>query len=282
MKILIIGAHQDDNEFRCGGITKKYRDLGHEVQFLSVCNGCGGHHIMTPEETSAKRAQESAQVAELLGIKYDIWSDIDDCSIVPDLAMRRRMISYIRNYSPDLIITHRTNDYHADHRAVAQLVQDAAYLLIVPHECPDAPAMKKMPVIMFNVDAFKNPEFKADVVVDIDDVVDVKLQCAHLNECQVYEWLPYSKGETVPERKEDRFEWLKGMNITAETTDEEVLAAKRGYAVRFAKVAARFRKELIEKYGEEKGSKVRYAEAFMLSEYGTQLTEETKNELFPF
>ncbi|MEE1042712.1 MAG: hypothetical protein UH854_01990, partial [Clostridia bacterium] len=75
---------------------------------------------------------------------------------------------------------------------------------------------------------------------------------------------------------------LKGMNITSETTDEEVLGAKSGYAVRYAKTAARFRKELIERYGAEKGSKIRYAEAFEVCEYGNPLTEELKNKLFPF
>ena len=34
-----------------------------------------------------------------------------------------------------------------------------------------------------------------------------------------------------------------------ETTDEEIMAATHGYSVRFAKVAARFRKELIARYG---------------------------------
>ena len=54
------------------------------------------------------------------------------------------------------------------------------------------------------------------------------------------------------------------------------------YALRYAKVAARFRKELIATYGRKRGKKVRFAEAFMLSEYGTPLTEETKKMLFPF
>lgn len=117
----------------------------------------------------------------------------------------------------------------------------------------------------------------------MDDEIDTKLQIAHLNKCQVYEWLPYTKGYTdVPETDEERFEWLKGMNITADTTDEEVMAAKKGYAVRYAKVAARFRKELIEKYGQEKGSKIRYAEAFQVSEYGSPLTVELKEKLFNF
>ena len=281
MKILFIGAHQDDNEFRCGGIAYKYVQMGHEVRFLSACNGCGGHHIMSPEETTKRRAGESAAVAKLLGIRYDIW-DIDDCSITADLSTRRKLIRYIREFSPDLVITHRTNDYHADHRAVAQLMQDAAYMLVVPHECADTPAMRKMPVIMFYEDYFKQPEFDPAVVIDIDDAIDIKLQIAHLNVSQVYEWLPYEKGETVPENEEERFEWLKGMNVTENTTDEEILKAPRGYAVRFAKPAACFRKELIERYGTERGTKIRYAEAFGLSEYGAQLTEDLMRKLFPF
>ena len=281
MKILMIGAHQDDNEFRCGGLAAKLVRRGHDVRFLSLCNGCGGHHIMTPEETTARRATESAAVAELLGVTYDVW-DIDDCSIEPDLATRRRLIRYVRQYSPDVIITHRQNDYHADHRAAGILMQDASYMLIVPHECPDVPAMKKTPVILYNEDNFKNPVFTPDVLVDVTDEFDIKMKIADLNVSQVYEWLPYTNGHEVPEGKEERFEWLKGMNITDETTDEEILAATRGYAVRFAKTAARFRKELIERMGEEKGRAVRYAEAYELCPYGGPLTDEIRKEVFEF
>ncbi len=283
MKILMIGAHQDDNEFRCGGLAHKYVKLGHDVTFLSVCNGCGGHHIMSPEETTAARAKESAAVARLLDITYDVW-DIPDCNVVADLETRKRMIRYIRNISPDLIISHRTNDYHADHRAVGQLIQDASYLLTVPNECSDVPAMRFMPVIMYNEDKFKYPPFEADIVLDMDDEIDTKLKIADLNVSQVYEWLPYNDGEDndVPSDPAERFEWLKGMKITTDTTDEEIMAAPRGYAVRFAKTAARFRKQLIERYGEEKGNKIRYAEAFQICEYGMQPDEKMKKIMFPF
>ena len=281
MKILMIGAHQDDNEFRCGGLAYKYVQMGYEVRFLSMCNGNGGHHIMTPEETSARRYQESMAVAKLLGVTYDVW-DIDDCTLMADLETRRKLIRYIRAFNPDLVIAHRPNDYHADHRASGQLVQDASYVLTVPHECPDVPAMRQMPLIIYNEDAFKNPPFSGDILVPVDDVIDVKFQIAHLNESQVYEWLPYTHLEVAPEDPAERFEWLKGMNITDETTDEEVMNGKRGYAVRFAKTAARFRKELIEKYGEEKGSKIHYAEAYEVCEYGNPLTLELKKALFPF
>ncbi len=152
--------------------------------------------------------------------------------------------------------------------------------MIVPNECPDVPAMKDTPVIIYNEDSFKNPDFTADIIVSVDDGVETKLKIADLNVSQVYEWLPYTYHEEVPDDPKERFEWLKGMDITTETTDEEVLNAKRGYAVRFARTAARFRKELIETYGSEKGSKVRYAEAYQLCEYGGTLTEEMKKKLF--
>lgn len=281
MKILMIGAHQDDNEFRCGGIAHKYVKAGHTVKFLSMCNGNGGHHIMTPEETSKRRAEESKAVAKLLGIEYDVW-DIDDCTLMADLPTRMKLVSYIREFSPDLVIAHRPNDYHADHRASGQLVQDASYLLIVPHTCPETPAMKKMPVIMYNEDEFTNPTFRADVVFDIDDELETKLRIADINESQVYEWLPYTYGESVPTDAKERYEWLKGMDTTKTFTDEEIMAFNRGYAVRFAKTAARFRKELIEKYGEERGKKIRYAEAFEICEYGEQPDERIKKELLSF
>ena len=282
MKILAIGAHQDDNEFRVGGIAHKWVKAGHEVRFLSLCNGCGGHHIMTPEETTATRAKESAAVAEYLGIKYDVW-DIDDCTIVADLETRNRLIRYIREFSPDLIISHRVNDYHADHRAAGQLVQDASYILTVPHTCPDVPAMRSMPVIIYNEDRFRHPDFEATYVIDIDDEIETKLHICDLNVSQVYEWLPYTHGEEAPKDPVQRREWLKGMNITEDTTDEEILTSKsHGYSVRFAKTAARFRNELIARYGQERGSKIRYAEAFELCPYGGQPTDELNEQLFGF
>lgn len=278
MRVLMIGAHQDDNEFECGGLASKLIKNGHVVRFLSMCNGCGGHHILGPKEISARRAKESAKVAELLGVQYDVW-DNDDCNLVADLATRKKTIRYIREFNPDLIITHRTVDYMPDHRATAQLVQDASYLLTVPNECPEVPAMRFMPVIIHNEDKFTNPPFRPDIMVDIDSEADVKIAIANINVSQVYEWLPYTYGETVPEGEAERLEWLKGMNITADTTDEEILAAGRGYAILYAKPAARHRQRLIELYGKEKGSKIRYAEAYEISEYGSPMPEEMKQEL---
>ena len=229
-----------------------------------------------------RRAAESAAVAKLLGIRYDVW-DIDDCTLVADLETRRKMIRYIREFSPDLVISHRQNDYHADHRAVGQLVQDASYMLIVPHECEDVPAMRKMPVIMYFEDHFTSPQpFRADVVVDISDVADKKVGVLDMSPSQMYEWLPYSYEETAPEDPEARRQWL-WRGYRPDLTDEEILQLSPNvHGLRSMKTAVRFRKELIARYGQEKGNNVRFAEAFEVCEYGSPLTAQNAEAFFSF
>ena len=175
LKVLMIGAHPDDNDICGGGLALKYAKAGHSVRFLSVCNGCGGHHKMQPKEIAERRYGETQAVAAFAGIEYDVWN-IPDCEVIADLETRKKLITYIRKFNPDIIFSHRTNDYHADHRNVAMLVQDASYLLTVPNLYPEEPAMRFMPVIMYFRDHFKNPPFVPDIVIDIDDVIDDKFR----------------------------------------------------------------------------------------------------------
>jgi LmbE family N-acetylglucosaminyl deacetylase len=55
-----------------------------------------------------------------------------DGELLPNLGNRRQVIRLIRSFHPDLVLTHRPNDYHPDHRYTSQLVQAAAYLITVP------------------------------------------------------------------------------------------------------------------------------------------------------
>lgn len=286
LKILMIGAHFDDCDFRSCGLTLKYRALGHEVRFLSMTTGGGGHHELPPNEIIKRRKQESQKVASILDIRYDDLG-INDCEVVSDLQTRKRLIKYIREYSPDLIITHRNNDYHADHRNTALLVQDASYLLTVPNFCSDTPAMKKMPVIAFFYDKFKNPPFNATVVIDVTNEIETFYQVVNCHESQIYEWLAYCEGEPneVPTDKSKRIEWYRSPRVPRDKilTVEELLTytTYRYNEGRFAYVSSLYRDVLVKRYG-EKGKSVLFAEAFAISEYGSPLTPEKEKELFPF
>ena len=58
------------------------------------------------------------------------------------------MTRLIRDWKADIVLGHRPNDYHPDHRAVGQLIQDASYMVTVPFFCPDTPALTRNPVFL--------------------------------------------------------------------------------------------------------------------------------------
>jgi N-acetylglucosamine malate deacetylase 1 len=265
-KLLVVGAHPDDPDIKAGGIAAKYVQEGHEVRFISVTNGNAGHHEIGGVELARRRRQEAQAAADVIGIEYEVWENHDG-ELEPTLENRKKMIRLIRNYDPDLILTHRPNDYHPDHRYVSTLVQDSAYMVTVPNLCTDTPALREDPVIGYLSDGFQKPyPFDPDALVAVDDVMDKKIQMLHQHESQMYEWLPYNAGylEEVPKNNEARLEWLR----------EERLPD-------LAAVADRFRDELIERYGETQGNDIKYAEAFEGCEYGTPLSKERVIGLFP-
>ena len=285
IRAMMIGAHPDDCDFRCGGLALKYARAGHKVKFLAMCNGNGGHHELTPDEIAKRRRGESLAVAKFAGIEYDVWEDSPDCKLYADLDARERLVRDIRKFNPDIIFCSRPNDYHADHRNASILVQDASYLLIVPNYCPDVPAMKNTPAILYFYDHFQNPPFKADVAVSIDDVIDDKFRMLDFHESQMYEWLPYTKGtlDTVPEGKEARLEWLHEPRVPRDGTpiDDELMNSSligRQCEYREAKPAYMFRDSVIKRYGEEKGRDILFAEIFSHCEYGGTYNDE----LIPF
>src|SRR2546426_274678 len=81
----------------------------------------------------------------------------DDGKLLPTLETRRMLTRLIREWKADIVLGHRPNDYHPDHRYTGVLVQDAAYMVTVPFFCPDVPPLTKNPVFMYYGDQFKKP-----------------------------------------------------------------------------------------------------------------------------
>ena len=162
----------------------------------------------------------------------------------------------------------RPNDYHPDHRYTAQLIQDAAYMVMVPNVSAFSEHLSSNPVIVYVSDTFQKPyPFAPDVVVAIDDVVEQKVDLLHAHTSQVYEWLPYVGGylDQVPAAPEQRRPWLR-----------------QQMDARMRRDADRYRDLLVARYGEQGGRAVQYAEAFEGCEYGAPLTKENIGRLFPF
>ena len=131
----MIGAHPDDCEYKAGGLAALFRQAGHDVCFVSVTNGQSGHQTRHGPELAAVRREEAAASGRVLGLDYRVLEYIDGF-LQPTLEARSEIIRLIRRYDPDLVLTHRPNDYHPDHRITSLLVGDASYLLTVPAIAP--------------------------------------------------------------------------------------------------------------------------------------------------
>ncbi len=263
LKILMIGAHPDDCDIKGGGTAALFSSLGHQVKFISVTNGDAGHMEMGGGVLAKRRFAESQEAAKRLGITYDVL-DHHDGELLATLPIRLEIIRKIREWDADVVISHRANDYHPDHRYTAILVQDAAFMVGVPNIAPDTPPLKKNPVFLYFQDNFQKPyPFQADIAIDISSVIDQKISALDAHESQFYEWLPWIANDLdpVPEGKEARLAWIK----------------KKRTAAPKAKVL-----ETLENwYGKEKSSTVHFAEAFEICEYGTQPSQADIKRLFP-
>jgi LmbE family N-acetylglucosaminyl deacetylase len=266
LRLLILGAHPDDAEYHAGGLATIYRGLGHWVRIVSMTNGQAGHHQRPPEQMARLRREEAAAAGRVIGAEYVTW-DLPDGELMADLATRHRVIREIRAFAPDLVLTHRPCDYHPDHRAAGQLVQDATYLVTVPNVLRDTPALFRDPVVAYMPDLFTSPSpMRADVVLDVTEQADTIVRMLACQRTQVFEWLPYEEGilDQVPPDDSEKLIWLRAW-----------------YQRHMRPRAERFREDLIAAYGADRGRRIEFCEVYELSEYAASADLERRRTLFP-
>lgn len=267
LRILAFGAHPDDCYLKVGGTAAKYARQGHKVKFVSLTNGDTGHYALGGGPLARRYYAEAQRAAQAAGVACEVL-DIHNGQLMPTLENRWWLVRIIRDFQPDLVITHRPNDYHPDHRYTGQLVHDAAYTVTIPNVQALTPHLRYNPVIVYMSDPFQKPyPFTPDVVVDIDAVLEAKLDMLDCFATEMYEWLPFNEGtaDQVPQDTVARRAWLR-----------------ERWAPTFAEVADRYRPVLKCLYGKERGAQISHAEAFEACEYGSPLTKDTIPILFPF
>jgi LmbE family N-acetylglucosaminyl deacetylase len=269
LRIIAFGAHPDDAELKVAGSAAKWAAMGHHVKFVSCTNGDIGHWGMAGGPLAKRRTAEVNACAKILGIQTEVL-DIHDGELMVTMENRRTICRLIREWNADVVISHRPNDYHPDHRYVGVLVMDAAYMVTVPFFTPDTPYLTKNPVFLFAEDGFQRPNpFSGDIVVAIDDTVEKKLAAVEALESQFYEGGCNGGAHLVPDPK------------NAEAVAKRKAQVRENFSKRFANTANRFRDKLKETYGPE-GEQVKFAEAFEICEYGRRPAKEEIKKLFPF
>lgn len=264
LRIIAFGAHPDDCDIKFGGTAAKFAKAGHAVKFVSITNGDAGHQDIGGAALAKRRYLETQESARRLGIAEYQVLDNHDGELMPTLEVRRQVIRAIRQWKADIVIAPRPNDYHPDHRYTGVLIQDAAYMVVVPNVVADTPPLERNPIFMYYQDGFQKPApFRPDVVVPLDDVWATKINGMDAHTSQFYEWLPWvdRRLDQVPKDPAERKKWLSKMRV--QPINEAV------------------RKTLTEELGAEAAQKVQYVESFELCEYGRRPSVEELRKLFP-
>ena len=262
INVIVFGAHPDDCDMDAGGTAILFAKMGHNVKFVSVTNGDAGHYSMGGPELAAIRLAEAQEAGRRFGVEYTVM-DNHDGALMPTYEIRLDIIREIRKWNADIVIAPRPNDYHPDHRYTGVLVQDAAYMVIVPNIAKDVPPLQKNPVFLYSEDGFQKPSpFEPDIAVDISSVYDQKIYSIAAHESQFFDWLPWTGGwlDKVPKGEKERLEMLA--NWRPYTPDEATQKA-------------------LQKWYGDAAQKIERAEGFEICEYGKQPSDEEIRKLFP-
>lgn len=188
--IVVVQAHQDDGDFYCGGSVAKWCRQGDRVIYVVVTDGSKG--TMDPDQDpvalAAVRREEQQEAAGILGVSECLFLGYPDGDLVPDLALREKLVAIYRRYRPDLLVTHdptwKSYLLHPDHRNTGEMALYAALAAgmplfhrehreqgLAPHQIPEA--------LLFH-----SPE--PDHTEDISDYVGLKVRALMCHRSQFY------------------------------------------------------------------------------------------------
>ncbi len=109
-RLMTIFAHQDDETFSAGGILAKYAQIGESCAVT-----------VTSDEA---RRNEFKDACEILGCRGIILENrnVDNSN---ELSIKKQIVDVIRDFKPDIVVTHIDFDYHHEHKKVRELVEEA-------------------------------------------------------------------------------------------------------------------------------------------------------------
>ena len=146
-------AHPDDIEILVGGTMLQLSAAGWDLGFVTMTSGdCGSNESRTREEISRIRYEEARSAAESVGAWY-ACAGLMDLEVFTSAETVRRVVELIREFRPDIVITHSPADYMLDHEETSRIVRSAVFGAMVPlyqtGATPPATPVDRMPALYY-------------------------------------------------------------------------------------------------------------------------------------
>jgi LmbE family N-acetylglucosaminyl deacetylase len=196
---MAIVAHPDDIEFTCAGTMARWAKAGARICYVLCTSGDVG--IDKPGMTRAKatkiREAESRAAAKVAGVHEVVFLREPDGLLAATLELRKKLVREIRRFKPEVIVTGDPtvvwagDDYinHPDHRAASLAALEAAFPAAgQPHlfEELEQEGLKAHKIRKVFVNTWSN----ADLYVNIDETMDIKVQALRAHKSQMGDWDP--------------------------------------------------------------------------------------------
>ena len=196
-RALAVYAHPDDPEVSCGGTLARWVAAGAEAHVVVVGRGDKGSSDpdVDPVELAARRADEVAAAAKVLGLAGHHLLGVPDGDIANTAELRAQVVELVRRLRPDAVVCPdptavffgRRYFNHRDHREVGWATLDAiAPAAASPHYFPEAGPPHQVGTV------YLSGTLEPDAWVDITNVVDRKAEALLCHETQLGEggeWL---------------------------------------------------------------------------------------------
>lgn len=186
MKILAVGAHPDDLELCCGGTLAKYASKGHKIGIVIMTDGATGSSHIPAKQLIPLRRREAQNSAALINADF-FWLGFPDGKLEDNVEVRMTLNKVVREFNPDLIITHNPEDYISDHRITSKHVMDVGLWAHVGPLIPEMPGTPAVPSIAF-MDTLAGINFIPERYIDISDYFEMKKKMLSCHESQ-QSWL---------------------------------------------------------------------------------------------
>jgi N-acetylglucosamine malate deacetylase 1 len=196
--VLALFAHPDDIEFVAAGTLLRLFDLGWDIHYCNLANGCCGSTVTDRNETARIRRLESEQSAALLKATFypPICNDMEIFYTRENLA---KVAAIVRQSRPSIVLTHAIEDYMEDHMATCKLALTATFAKGIPNFASDPVcASYDGEVAIYHAQPHGNRSPLGEIVlptlaVPIDSVLDRKLAMLSCHQSQ-QQWLQSSQG----------------------------------------------------------------------------------------
>ena len=201
---LVVGAHPDDCEFRCGGSVAAWTAASAVVSLLVVTDGAKGSHdpLLSDAELRDMRRAEQHEAARVLGISEVRFLDAPDGGVERSDALVLELVRIIRATRPEVVISHDPwllYELHPDHRAVGWIACDAIYRAKEPRFDPELaaaglPAWRPRELWLFNAQ-------EPNHVEDVSEYFETKLRAIFCHRSQYETSMGITAGDAESARR---------------------------------------------------------------------------------